>query len=107
MDMSVEVNAAREAAKVAAAEALARYGDGWPCGFAWVEVRMRTNTKAAKALIAAGFEKSSWQSGVLTMWDPSQTRVQNMDVKVAGARAFAKSLAASTGVEVYACSRMD
>ena len=104
--MEAEVNAAREAAKFAANVALKTYGDGWPCGFAWVEVRMRTNSKVAKELIAAGFQKS-YRAGVLTLGDPAQTRVQSMDVKSAGARAFARSLSASTGLEVNACSRMD
>jgi hypothetical protein len=104
--MENEVNAAREAARVAAAEVMDRYGDCGACGFAWVEVCMRTNTKVAKTLIAAGFQKS-WKAGTLYMWDPSGAPVQSMDVKEAGARAFARSLFASTGLEVNACSRMD
>ena len=34
------------------------HGDGYPCGFAWVQSYVKGNTKEGKALKALGFKKS-------------------------------------------------
>jgi hypothetical protein len=65
------------------------YGEPMYCGFAWVDVKERSNSKLGKALQAVGFKKS-WQGGVLQLWDPAQHRGQSMDCKEAGAQAYAK-----------------
>src|SRR5210317_1040491 len=44
-----------------------QYGEPMYCGFAWVDVKVRSNSKLGKALQSVGFKKS-WQSGYLQLW---------------------------------------
>ena len=55
-----------------------QYGEPMYCGFAWVDVKVRSNSKLGKALQAVGFKKS-WQGGVLLVWDTAQPRGQSLD----------------------------
>lgn len=97
-------DAAREASQ-AAFEKIG--GDGYMCGFAWVEVyKVRRNSKLGKELIAAGF-KPSYKSGVLDVWNPGGMHVQSIDIKEEGAYAFAKVLKNKLGLSAYAGSRLD
>ena len=81
-------------------------GDQYACGFAWVDVYVdRTNSKQAKELIAAGFRKD-YKPKCLSMWNPGQLNVQNIDIKEAGAEAYATYLRA-LGLNAYAGSRLD
>jgi len=81
-------------------------GDRGCCGFAWVEVYVdRTNSKQAKELIKAGFSKS-YKPRCLSYWDPAGLPVQNIDIKEAGAYAYANYLQA-LGLKAYAGSRLD
>lgn len=82
-----------------------QYGEPMYCGFAWVDVKERSNSKLGKALQAAGFRKS-YQSGVLQLWDPAQHRGQSMDAKEVGAQAYADVLRAN-GIQAYMGSRAD
>ena len=82
-----------------------QYGEPMYCGFAWVDIKERSNSKLGKALQAVGFRKS-WQSGVLQLWDPAQHRGQSMDCKEAGAEAYAEVLR-NYGIKAYAGSRAD
>lgn len=76
------------------------------CGFAWVVVRgVRSNSKVGKALLANGFRRSSYEGG-LVLWNPANLPVQNMDVKMSGAKAYAKVLKLA-GLEAEAASRLD
>lgn len=76
------------------------------CGFAWVEVAVeRTNSKQAKELLAAGFRKDH-KPRTLSMWNPGELPVQNIDIKEAGAYAYAAYLSA-LGLRAYAGSRLD
>ncbi len=80
--------------------------DQFACGFAWVDVYVdRTNSKEAKALIAAGFKKD-YKPRCLSMWNPGGLPVQNIDAKEAGAEAMAKFLQ-KQGLKAYAGSRLD
>ena len=80
--------------------------DQYACGFAWVNVYVdRTNSKQAKELIAAGFRKD-YQPKCLSMWNPGELPVQNIDIKEAGAEAMATYLRA-LGLNAYAGSRLD
>ena len=80
--------------------------DQYACGFAWVNVYVdRTNSKQAKELIAAGFRKD-YVPKRLTMWNPSELPVQNVDTLEAGASAMADHLR-SLGLTAYAGSRLD
>ncbi len=80
--------------------------DQYACGFAWVDVYVdRTNSKEAKALIAAGFKKD-YKPRCLSMWNPGGLPVQNIDAKEAGAEAMAGFLQ-KQGLKAYAGSRLD
>lgn len=81
-------------------------GDGYACGFAWVDVYVdRTNSKQARELIKAGFRKD-YKPKCLSMWNPGELPVQNVDIKEAGAYALANYLSA-LGLRAYAGSRLD
>lgn len=81
-------------------------GDRFACGFAWVDVYVdRTNSKQAKELIAAGFRKD-YKPKCLSFWNPGNLNVQNIDIKEAGAYAYAKYLS-GLGLRAYAGSRLD
>jgi hypothetical protein len=81
-------------------------GDQGACGFAWVDVFVdRTNSKQAQELIKAGFRKD-YKPKCLSMWNPGELPVQNIDIKEAGAYAYANYLTA-LGLRAYAGSRMD
>ena len=80
--------------------------DQFACGFAWVDVYVdRTNSKQAKELIKAGFKKD-YKPKCLSMWNPGELGVQNIDAKEAGADAMAEYLRA-LGLQAYAGSRLD
>ena len=80
--------------------------DQFACGFAWVDVYVdRTNSKQAKELIKAGFRKD-YKPKCLSMWNPGELPVQNIDIKEAGAEAMATYLR-SLGLNAYAGSRLD
>ncbi len=80
--------------------------DQFACGFAWVNVYVdRTNSKQAKELIKAGFRKD-YQPKCLSMWNPGELPVQNIDIKEAGAEAMATYLR-GLGLNAYAGSRLD
>jgi hypothetical protein len=81
-------------------------GDRGACGFAWVEVYVdRTNSKQAQELIRAGFRKD-YKPKCLSLWNPGDLPVQNVDIKEAGAYALANFLQA-LGLKAYAGSRLD
>ena len=81
-------------------------GDRFACGFAWVNVYVdRTNSKQAKELIKAGFKKD-YRPKCLSMWNPGDVNVQNIDIKEAGAEAMATYLR-TLGLNAYAGSRLD
>jgi len=80
--------------------------DQYACGFAWVNVYVdRVNSKQAKELIRAGFRKD-YVPKRLTMWNPSDMPVQNVDTLEAGASAMAEHLS-SLGLKAFAGSRLD
>ena len=80
--------------------------DQFACGFAWVDVFVtRTNSKQAQELIKAGFKKD-YKPKCLSMWNPGELPVQNIDIKEAGADAMAEFLR-TLGLEAYSGSRLD
>ena len=80
--------------------------DQFACGFAWVDVYVdRTNSAQAKELIKAGFRKD-YKPKCLSYWNPGQLGVQNIDIKEAGADAYATYLRA-LGLNAYSGSRLD
>ena len=86
-------------------------GDRLACGFAWVDIyeydgkKIRANSKLGKALAANGIEKSDWKK-CFDLWNPCGLHVQNIDIKEAGAQAYAKVLR-SYGFEAWCGSRLD
>ena len=85
--------------------------DGGCCGFAWVAYwpKNKGNTKLGKQerrmMESIGFSKSynnSWEK-----WGPGRVPCQNIDAKYAAAKAYAKVLAALTGVTVNPQNRVD
>ena len=79
--------------------------DQYACGFAWVTVYERGNTKLGRALKEAGFRPA--YGGGMQLWNPSGLGVQNVDTLEAGAEAAAKFLEQMLGVKAYAGSRLD
>lgn len=101
------IQAGRQLAEVASQQEFQKWGgDKGCCGFAWVEVFVdRTNSKQAKELIRAGFRKD-YKPRCLSFWNPGGLNVQNIDIKEAGAYAYANYLQA-LGLKAYAGSRLD
>jgi hypothetical protein len=97
-------NTALEAARKAEADFVARHGEMAYCGFAWVKVNEKASTKLGRALKTVGFKKS--YSGGLDFWNPGGSFTQSMDVKEAGASAYAEILK-QHGIDAYMQSRAD
>ena len=97
-------NTAVAAAQQAETEFRARHGEPGYCGFAWVKVSEKASTKLGRALKTVGFRKS--YNGGLDLWNPGGSGTQSMDIKEAGAEAYAEVLR-KFGINAYACSRAD
>ena len=82
----------------------AQYGEPWFCGFAWVNIRPG-NSPLANQLKKLGLARKSYEGGV-DVWNPGGSFTQSMDVKEAGAEAFAEVLK-KYGFKAYARSRGD
>jgi len=103
-----QIQAGKTLAEQASAAMYEQMGrkDAFACGFAWVDVYVdRTNSKQAKELIAAGFKKD-YKPKCLSMWNPGNLPVQNIDIKEAGAEAYATYLR-TLGLNAYSGSRLD
>ena len=96
---------ALSAAHTASQSAFVQIGDGYPCGFAWVRIfGVKLNTKEGKLFKSLGFRKE--YGGGISLWNPGGLPVQNVDVKYAGAEAYAAVLK-KYGYSAYAESRLD
>lgn len=107
MNITAVITEAQEAAYKAADAFENEYfpDGGWgACGFAWVDIPVKGNTKLGRALKAAGVSKH-WRSG-FQLWNPSKYGTQNVDTLEAGARAAAAVLN-KHGITAYAGSRLD
>jgi len=103
-----QIKAGKALAEQASIEMYDKMGrkDQFACGFAWVDVYVdRTNSKQAQELIKAGFKKD-YKPKCLSMWNPGDLPVQNIDIKEAGAWAMANYLN-TLGLKAYAGSRLD
>ena len=106
MDIQVIHNEAQTAAINAEQAFIAQHGEPAYCGFAWVDVFVeRTNSKEAKELLKIGFKKS-WKAKCLNLWRPGGYHGQSMDVKEAGAHAYAEVLS-KHGFKAYMGARAD
>jgi hypothetical protein len=97
-------NTATSAAERAESGFRAQHGEPGYCGFAWVKVSEKASTKLGRALKTVGFRKS--YNGGLDLWNPGGSCTQSMDIKEAGAEAYAEVLR-KFGINAYACSRAD
>ena len=106
MDIQVIHNEAQTAAINAEQAFIAQHGEPAYCGFAWVDVFVeRTNSKEAKELLKIGFKKS-WRPKTMNLWSPGGYNGQSMDIKEAGASAYAEVLS-KYGFRAYCGSRAD
>ena len=100
-------NQATQAAKQAAAKFFQeKLGgvDQFACGFAWVTVLEKGNTKLGRRLKDIGFSKA--YGGGLQLWNPSNFPCQNIDTLEEGARAYAEVFK-KYGIDAFAGSRLD
>lgn len=97
-------NTATAAAQRAEAEFRAKHGEPGYCGFAWVTVPEKASTKLGRALKTVGFRKE--YGGGLSLWNPGGSFTQSMDIKEAGAQAYADTLR-QYGIDAYMSSRAD
>jgi hypothetical protein len=104
MDFQTIYNQAIESAKQAEAEMFAKYGEPAYCGFAWVDfpsARTPFVTWCKKNNVGSKHWKKGWQ-----IWNPAGNHTQSMDIKEAGAQAFAEVMNAN-GIQCYMGSRAD
>ncbi len=100
---------AENSAKQAVQELYNQYGTDQigACGFGFVTIYgVRANSKVGKALKAIGFRKQEWNRA-FQLWNPGNYGGQNVDIKEAGARAYAAKFKEITGIEIYPGSRLD
>ena len=106
MNIQAIHNEAYQAAVQAENAYLAQYGERAYCGFSWVDVFVdRTNSKEAKALAEVGFKKS-YRPKTMNLWTCGSYHGQSMDVKEAGAHAYAEVLT-KYGFRAYMGARAD
>lgn len=108
MSYKTAIEAAFQAAQEAEIAFMAQYGEPFYCGFAWVNIKPGTS-KLARELVATGEASKSYYGGV-DVWNPGKSLTQSMDIKEAGARAFAKTLRDLVGdakVSITPMSRAD
>lgn len=108
MDINAIHQEATAAAEKAAADMLARIGgDRYACGFAWVHVYgVNLGTKQGREFKKLGFRKGYGRRAPIELWNPSRSMVQNIDVKEAGAEAYAEVFQ-RYGFKAHAGSRLD
>ena len=119
-DNTLLVDTAKKAAEQAQAKFLAEwtantggneYGEPMYCGFAWVTItpEHKGNTRLGKlerrVIEAMGFRKD-WTGKAYQLWNCTGYAGQSMDVKEAGAQAYAEVLRGA-GFKAYMGSRAD
>jgi hypothetical protein len=99
---------ARAAATLASGAYLAANGEHpFNCGFAWVSVRPARGKFVSWCKAQSGREYGRRHEGDgWVFWSPGNYNGQDMDVKRAGAEAFAAVLA-EAGIKAVVCSRLD
>jgi hypothetical protein len=81
-----------------------KYGEPFYCGFAWVNITPG-NSPMANHLKKIGEARKSYDKGV-DVWNPGKSYTQSMDIKEAGASAFAEVMR-KYGIKAQARSRAD
>jgi len=100
------LNEAHSAAEREVNALSAKHGDCWgACGFSWVHIHgVKGNSKLGRKLKAAEVRQDYTRT--FQVWNPGGYGGQNIEIKEAGAQAYAKVLK-SYGFTAYAGSRMD
>ena len=104
MDFQSIYTQALNAAKAAEQEYFAKYGEPMYCGFAWVDfpsARTPFVTWAKKNDVGSKHWRKGW-----SIWNPAGNHTQSMDIKEAGAQAFAEVMN-KHGIECHMGSRAD
>ena len=96
---------AKQAAIEAEAVFMEQYGEPAYCGFAWVKLMLDGRKPYTKELLKQGIISKGWNNGYI-IWNPTGNGTQSMDVKKAGAIAYANVMQ-SFGIRAYAESRAD
>lgn len=104
MDFTIIYEEAMTAAKTAEAEYQAKYGEPMYCGFAWVDIPS-ARTPFVLWCKKNGVGSKHWKKG-WSIWNPAGNNTQSMDIKEAGAYAFAQVLN-QHGVVCNMASRAD
>lgn len=94
-----------QAAKEAEALFKQQFGEPFYCGFAWVKIYAKGNTKFGKEVAKTPGVSKAWDRGY-DVWNPGGSGTQSMDVKESGARAYANVLN-TYGIKCYPQSRAD
>ena len=96
---------ARQSADVAEKAFFAKHGEPiYPCGFAWVVIT-DGRSPFVRWLKSCNIGNKNYGKG-WQIWNPNESMTQSVDIKEAGARAFAEALQAQ-GIECYYSSRLD
>ena len=66
------------------------HGEDWFCGFAWVKV-LNARSSFARQLVKLGVAEKAWDKGI-DIWNPTGNPTQCMNIKEAGASAYAEVL---------------
>lgn len=83
---------------------IAQHGETPYCGFGWVEIP-NGRSPFVKWCKQNSIGDKHWKKG-WSIWRPTNSYTQSMDVQEVGATAFAKVLQAN-GIEAYMASRAD
>jgi hypothetical protein len=104
MDFQAIYEQALDAAKAAEAEYIKQYGEPMYCGFAWVDFPS-ARTPFVAWCKKNGVGSKHWKKG-WSIWNPAGNHTQSMDIKEAGAQAFAQVMKAND-IPCHAGSRAD
>jgi hypothetical protein len=100
------ITEARKMAAQATQKFLEEHGDHDACGFAWITVYEKGNTRLGRSLLRNGFSKA--YGGGLQLWNPSDNMTQSISALEAGADAAARVFRERIpGIKTYAGSRLD
>lgn len=102
--IEIHEEAIREA-KLAEQAFYEKHGEPFYCGFAWVKFLMDGRKPITKQMVKAGIIEKAWDRGYI-IWNPAGNNTQSMDIKEAGAEAYAKVFR-KYGFLAYAQSRAD
>ena len=106
MKTSIEIHQEAESvARSVGEQYIAKHGEPFYCGFAWVNIAPGTS-KFARDLRKAGVVRGRSYYGGIDVWNPGGLPTQSMDVKEAAADAYVKVLG-TYGIRATMMSRAD